>query len=124
MKRMKASLRTGLVASLVVGSVALAPLSWSAPTRIKATADDTWNPSPQHISRGTRVVWTNPEHLGAVHDVTAYGRGWDKRVVLQPGERTGKRFRKTGTYKYRCRRHSHLGDGGCHGMCGVIHVMR
>ena len=114
-----------MIASLVLAFIALPALSLGAPVRVKATADDRWDPSYSHIPPGTRVVWINPERLNEVHDVTAYGRGWDKQVTLQPGERTGKRFRDTGPYKYRCRLHSTKRPGEqCQGMCGVIHVAR
>lgn len=120
---------TKILRSAVAASVALALIlvpgpSVGAPTKIKATARNTWNPDFQHISPGTRIVWVNPARHDTVHDITAYGRNWSKRVVLQPGERTGKRFRKVGTYKYFCRAHGHRSDGQCHGMCGVVHVAR
>lgn len=122
---MKTSRRSALVASLVLALVALPALSWSAPVRVKATADDKWNPSYQHVAPSTRVVWMNPERLGEPHDVTAYGKNWSKSVLLEPGERTAKRFRQTGTFKYRCRLHSTKRPGQqCQGMCGVIHVAK
>lgn len=111
--------------SVLVALVAMPGISPAAPVKVKATAADEWNPSYLHIAPGVRVVWANPERLSTTHDVTAYGRGWSKSVVLQAGERTGKRFNNTGTYKYRCRLHSQLTqDGQCRGMCGVVHVMR
>jgi plastocyanin len=119
---MKTKIRATLVASLVVASIAFPALSWGAPVRIRATAEDTWNPSYQHVSPGTRVVWVNADT--EAHDLTAYGRNWSKRVILQPEQRTAKTFRNTGTYKYFCRLHGHRADGECHGMCGVVHVMR
>src|SRR5687768_6664994 len=102
---MKTRLRTALVASLVLASLALPASSWGAPVRIRATTNDTWSPDYQHVSPGTRVVWTNRDT--EAHDLTAYGRNWDKRVILQPEQRTSKTFRKTGTYKYFCRLHGH-----------------
>lgn len=93
--------------------------------RVRATADDRWNPSFQHILPGTRVVWVNPERLDETHDLSSYGNNWSKSETLLPGERTGKRFRRQGVYKYRCRLHSTKRPGEpCRGMCGVIHVER
>lgn len=117
-------LRLTLVAALVLGLMATAAISIGAPVRIRATAENRWNPDFQHVTPGTRVVWVNPERIGRRHHLAAYGRGWSKDVLLDPGERTGKRFRREGVFKYRCRLHSHLQDGQCHGMCGVVHVER
>lgn len=110
--------------SLTAAALALPLTSFANHTVVKATANDTWNADYNHITPGTRVVWKNPERHNMPHDLTAYGRNWDKRVYLRPGDQTAKRFRSTGTYKYRCRLHSQLADGQCDGMCGVIHVMR
>lgn len=109
---------------MAFGLVAVPAISHSAPTRIKTTRRDTWNPDFAHVSPGGRVVWANPARFDRTHDVTAYGGNWRKRVTLAPGERTSKRFRRVGVYKFRCRVHSHLADRQCHGMCGVVHVMR
>ena len=119
-KALRRSVVTGLVAALT----ATAGISLGAPVRIRATAGNEWSPDFQHVVPGTRVVWVNPERLDRTHHLRAYGRGWTKDEVLSPGERTGKRFRREGVYKYRCSRHSHLQDGQCHGMCGVVHVER
>lgn len=117
-------LRLAIAALVAFGLIAVPGVSVSAPTRIKATADETWNPDFVHISPGTRVVWANPARHDTTHDLKAYGGNWTKRVVLEPGERTAKRFRSVGTYKYFCQIHGHRADGQCHGMCGVVHVMR
>ncbi len=105
--------------------MALPLTSFADHTVVKATADDKWNASYNHVAPGTRVVWKNPDRLSEVHDVSAYGGGWDKQVTLSPGEQTAKRFSSVGTYKYRCRLHSTKRRGEqCRGMCGVIHVAR
>ena len=119
-----AQLRLGLALLVAFGLVAVPGVSIGAPTRIKATANDTWNPDSAHVSPGGRVVWVNPERHDTPHDLKAYGGNWTKRVVLEPGERTGKRFRTEGSYKYYCQIHGRLVDGRCQGMCGVVHVMR
>ena len=83
----------------------------------------TWQPDTRHAARGDRIVWKNPTN--AAHNVVAYSNNWEKDTFLNPGERTSKRFRRAGTYKFRCtlNGHSHLADNGaCHGMCGKVVV--
>lgn len=116
----------GLVTSC---SVLLFPASSPAAiSRVRATAENTWNPSFQHVIKGDKVVWINPARHETLHDLTAYGKKWSKRALLEPGQRARKVFKRTGTYKYRCRVHSSrvMQDGRrvCEGMCGVIHVAR
>ncbi|HJR46123.1 MAG TPA: hypothetical protein VJ927_11020 [Actinomycetota bacterium] len=122
MKRRSA--RAALVIALMVALLAAAGIASSAPVRVRATSGNEWDPSFRHVTTGTRIVWINPERLGRRHHLAAYGRGWSKDVVLESGERTGKRFRRVGSYKYRCRLHSQLQNGDCRGMCGVVHVTR
>ncbi len=81
-----------------------------------------WKPAHRYVARGDRVVWKNPTKR--IHDVTARGSNWSKKVTLDPGERTAKRFPERGRYRYRCVRHSAIVDGRCEGMCGVIHVRK
>ena len=121
---MNTRVQFGLVASLVVAALAFPAMSWSGPVRVKTTSTDRWNPGFQHVVPGTRVVWVNPERHDQRHDLTAYGGNWSKSVTLAPGERTGKRFDREGTYEYFCRLHGDRSDGECRGMCGVIHVAR
>ena len=84
--------------------------------------DFAWDPSFRHITKGDRIVWKNTTQ--ASHRVVAYKGRWSKNTTIGPGERTRKRFRRTGTYKYRCTLpgHSTLTDGNCQGMCGTVHV--
>lgn len=86
------------------------------------TEDPHWEPMKRRISKGDRVVWKNPTSCD--HTVHAYGRGWRKATALAPGERTAKRFKKTGTFKFRwlTRGHSVLENGVCTGMCGRVRV--
>lgn len=94
--------------------------------RVKAAGSESegwkWRPATVHAAAGDRVVWRNP--TDETHTVTAYGRGWSKNVTLSPGERTRKRFRNAGTFKFRCtvQGHSALSDGRCVGMCGKVRV--
>lgn len=111
-------------AVLVVG---MAPTSLGDTTRVRAAGcaqDPHWEPGVRRIARGDRVVWKNP--TSCQHTVTAYGGGWSKSTAIAPGERTGKRFRRSGTFTYRCltRGHSTLESGVCYGMCGRVRVRR
>lgn len=84
--------------------------------------DFAWDPDFRHITKGNRVVWKNT--TTSRHRVVAYKGPWSKEATIGPGETTGKRFRRTGTYRYRCTvpSHSTLADGNCQGMCGTVHV--
>lgn len=109
-----------IVAVLALAVMAPAPLSASNHV-IKATKGRTWNPDFKHVEPGTRVVWKNPTRR--VHTVTAYGGGWSKDVTLaKNGGKTAKTFKKEGTFRYRCKKHSSVVAGDCSGMCGVVHV--
>ena len=104
----------------------LVPVSHADTARIRAmgscTEDPHWMPSGRTIARGDRIVWRNPTTCD--HTVTAYGGNWSKSTALPPGGSTAKRFRRTGTFKFRCltRGHSVLENGVCTGMCGRIRV--
>ena len=106
---------------VVVAGIVLAPNALGDTFRVKATANDKWNPDFKHITRGDRIVWVNPARHDTVHNVIATSSNWNKSVTLSPGERTGKRFKKNGTYKYKCTIHS-SGKCGAGDMCGIIHV--
>lgn len=113
------------IASGVLLPVLVAPASLGDTSRFRAvgcTEDPHWEPTTRRISKGDRIVWRNP--TSCQHTVTAYGRGWSKSTALSPGETTAKRFRRTGTYKFRCMTagHSVLQDGVCNGMCGRVRV--
>ena len=118
--------RLTLALLLALGSLTAFPLASSGATyAVKAVKNDNgkwrWNPDFRHIVKGNRIVWKNPS--GKRHTVTAYGGGWSKDVTLSSGEQTAKRFKKAGSFSYRCKKHSSLAaDGSCNGMCGQIHV--
>ncbi len=88
---------------------------------VKATASDQWKKVHTYIGKGDRVTWKNPDSED--HDVTAYGGGWKLSENLSPGESVKKRFKKKGTFRYRCQIHSGIVGGACKGMCGFIHVL-
>lgn len=129
---------TGTARRLIILSLALAALFAFAPPaftdtfRVKAvgtspTGDDPfrWKPAFRHVAPGSRIVWKNT--TGTTHHVKAYGGNWSYSESIAAGGRVAKRFRRTGTYKYRCDipGHSTLSPSGtCSGMCGEIHVAR
>jgi plastocyanin len=121
-----------LVVAITAGLI-LVPASSLADTRRFRAAGQPgsfrWDPTIRRIDRRDRIVWTNP--TGTSHTVTAYGRRWNKNTLLSPGEKTAKRFRRAGVYKFRCTinagtpaAHSTLQNGQCSGMCGKVRVRR
>jgi len=109
----------------LVSLVLLAGPSPADTFRIKAAGTPgsfKWQPSFKHINKGDKIVWKNPTSY--THTVSAYKGPWNKNTTIGSGERTSFRFRKRGTYKYRCTqpRHSSLTNGECNGMCGEVHV--
>lgn len=115
------------VTAVAVGMLFMFPgTSMGDSFRVRAVGssptDFAWDPSFRHITKGDRVVWKNTTQ--ASHRVVAYKGRWSKDTTIGPGETTRKRFRRTGTYKYRCTLpgHSTLTDGNCDGMCGTVHV--
>jgi plastocyanin len=107
--------------------VLLAPSSLGDTSRFRGVGcvdNPHWKPSIRTITKGDRIVWKNA--ASCQHTVNAYGRGWTKSTALSPGDTTAKRFRKTGTYKFRCltQGHSVLENGTCNGMCGKVRVTR
>jgi plastocyanin len=113
------------VAALSV--VLLAPASLGDTSRFKAQGcanDPHWEPGARQITTGDKIAWKNPTQCD--HTVTAYSGRWSKNTVLSPDESTGKRFRKAGTFKFRCMitGHSAVDGGKCTGMCGRVRVTR
>ena len=115
----------GAVAVALLLSVLTVPAVGDT-ARIRAAGSEDegwrWQPTERTISRGDRIVWSNP--TDRTHTVTAYGGNWDKNTAISPGERTGKRFRRRGTFRFRCvtQGHSVLDNGRCNGMCGRVVV--
>ncbi|MFN2388754.1 MAG: hypothetical protein ABR575_04005 [Actinomycetota bacterium] len=111
--------------AVILIALMLAAMPGTAPAaryRVRAIAGNEWDPSFRHITPGNVIVWKNPTNR--THDVKAYGGNWTYYEIIRPGERTTKRFRREGAFKYRCRLHSTVRNGQCDGMCGVIHVQR
>jgi plastocyanin len=101
-------------------AVSLAGAALAATKKVRAKGEK-WRPVHTYIGRNDSVRWTNPTNK--VHDIKAYGKGWRFSKVLQPGQKATKRFKKRGTFRYRCVRHSAIVGGKCRGMCGLIHVV-
>jgi plastocyanin len=112
---------------IVVGGVAAAMLVTTAGVgvaktfRVKATSSDSWKKVHTYIGKGDTVRWSNPD--SEAHDLTAYGGGWKMSQQLEPGATAKKRFKKKGTFRYRCVIHSGIVGGACKGMCGFVHVL-
>ena len=87
---------------------------------VRAQSNDTWKKVHTYIGKGDTVTWKNPDT--ETHDVTAY-KGWKKSQQLPPGASFKQRFKKRGTYAYRCAIHSGIVGGKCQGMCGFVHVV-
>lgn len=121
-------IRRMAVAVLAVGMVFAFPATSMGDTfRVRAVGSSPatyeWDPSFRHVTKGDRVVWKNTTSVS--HKVVAYKGRWSKDSTIAPDGTTAKRFRRTGSYKYRCNLagHSTLAeDGTCTGMCGTVHV--
>ena len=110
--------------AVIAGGVLTLALAAPAPAdiqRVKAVDGDKFKPVHKYIGKGDTVKWRNRDNT--MHDVSAYGGGWTYSVQLQPGDSAKKRFRKRGTFRYRCNIHSGIVDGQCQGMCGFVHVV-
>jgi plastocyanin len=91
-----------------------------ASVTVKATGNESWSPKTKSVARGTKVVWKNPS--GDAHNLVAYKAGWSKSASLPEGGKTSYRFKKSGTFSYRCTIHSDLDGNKCDGMCGKVKV--
>jgi plastocyanin len=126
-KMVASTLRRGAVVALAAATVFAFPgTSVGETRRVRAEGslgNFRWDPSFRHIVRGDRIVWKNTTDYA--HTVKSYGGNWSFNRDLPVDGRVRKRFRRRGTFRYRCRIHSTLNDGECTGqMCGVIHVTR
>src|SRR5918992_1780442 len=111
--------RSVLVLTVATALVLPAGLSHARRLRISVSGN-LWSPAHPAAHKGDVIVWRN--NSNRLHDVVSYGGNWRKSARLAPGRSSRKRFRRAGTYKFRCTLHSALHSGSCHGMCGVVHV--
>jgi plastocyanin len=81
-----------------------------------------WDRKHEYINRGERVRWVN--NSNRFHNIrsTNIQQNWNYSRNLPAGERVTRRFRRSGTFIYRCSIHSQIVQGSCEGMCGFIHV--
>jgi plastocyanin len=116
--------------ALLVGVTLVALVLSASPTlgatkvfRAEGSAGDfSWSPTSQTIAKGDAIKWRNP--LSGSHKVVAYSTNWSYDRTIPAGEAVRKRFRKRGTFRFRCTftGHSTLTDGVCSGMCGKVVV--
>lgn len=108
-----------MVALVLVVVLVVAGVAFAETFKVKAKAGDKWGPVHTYIGKGDKVVWTNP--TDKTHDISSIG-DWEFSDTLKSGEQGSKKFTQTGTFRYRCARHSAMVDGKCQGMCGIVHV--
>jgi plastocyanin len=86
------------------------PLGTTETHRVRMVDGNAFRPGRITIARGDRVRWVN--RASVTHTTTSNGGLWNE--TLQPGERFSRRFRRAGSFGYRCTIHS--------GMTGTIIV--
>lgn len=105
-------------------SLAMSGVGLAARVRVRASTSDRWRPAHLFITEGDTVIWKNPDSRR--HNVVAYGGGWQFNRMLLTGETARRVFDEVRSggdpYAYRCTLHSAIVDGGCEGMCGLVHV--
>ena len=112
---MKTLLRIAVIAVLAIALVvpsasAEEPLGTTETHRVRMVDGNTFRPGRITIARGDRVRWVN--RASVTHTTTSNGGLWNE--TLQPGERFSRRFRRAGSFGYRCTIHA--------GMTGTIVV--
>jgi plastocyanin len=107
-----------VVAGAVVATLVGQAMPASASVLVRAKCNF-WSPSTVKVAKGTKVVWKS---VCASHTVTSYSKNWSKNVVLNQGQTTSRTFKSKGVFKFRCRFHSTLSNGVCHGMCDRVRV--
>lgn len=102
----------------------LVPTAASSATKTVTAYTSSFRRAKIEIKRGDTVRWRNESFN--THTFQAYSPNWSKTATLSAyGGTTSHRFRRVGTYKYRCTEHSTKFPGQpCDGMCGVVKVIR
>jgi plastocyanin len=112
-----------LLIVVAIATLLVVPAGLSHARRLRISViGNQWSPAHPAVDKGDVVVWRN--NGSRLHDVVSYGGNWRKRARLAPGQTSRRRFRRAGTFKFRCTLHSTLRNGSCRGMCGMIHVLR
>jgi plastocyanin len=111
-------IRVALVAilafALVVPSAAASelrgvdPLGTSEVHRVRMVDGNRFRPARITIPRGDRVRWVNRDNV--THTTTSESGTWNE--TLAPGEGYSRRFRRAGTFQYRCTIHLSSGMTG------------
>jgi plastocyanin len=116
--------RITAVAIALVLVLAMSAVALAATQKVKAKDGNKFGPKHAYIGKGDKIKWINKDNI--VHDVksTNLKKNWKYKRVLQPGESATRRFKKLGTYIYRCTLHSSIVNGVCEGMCGFVHVQK
>jgi plastocyanin len=83
------------------GDLGADPLGTSEVHRVRMVDGNRFRPTRITISRGDRIRWMNRDNVA--HTTTSKRGLWDER--LEPGERFSRRFRRAGTFDYRCTIH-------------------
>ena len=104
----------------MLGQVATPGPVFGGTASVNATDNDTWSPAGKTVAKGTKVVWKNS--ADEAHNLASYKGAWSKSASLPEGGSTSFKFRKKGTFKYRCTIHSKMEGTKCDGMCGKIVV--
>lgn len=118
-------LKVLLVALAVSAGMLVTGTSAGAPVKLSAAFGNKWVPATKSVSKGTKVVWKNPANLATEHNVRSYGSNWNlPKRTLDAGESTSKRFKKAGTFRFRCTLHSLKQGGEWTGMVGKIKVTK
>ena len=114
--------RLAMVAATVMAL--LVPTAALSATKTVSLSGSSFRRAKVEIKRGDIVKWRNDSV--ELHTITSYGPNWSKNVTLSGyGQTAQHRFRRIGTYRYRCTQHSTKFDGRpCEGMCGVVKVIR
>jgi plastocyanin len=92
-------LTLGLAGSLAALALAVAPATAGGGKTVKAV-DFEFKPKSVHVGKGGKVTWKSTD---GDHTVTFKDGGFNK--VIDEGERTSKKFKNRGTFKYVCRFH-------------------
>jgi plastocyanin len=76
------------------------PVAAGSIARVKMADGNLFRPRTVSIARGDVVKWVNRDNVSH----TSTGSGWDSGNVA-PGDSFRRRFRRAGTFRYRCSIH-------------------
>ncbi|MGH2723889.1 MAG: cupredoxin domain-containing protein [Actinomycetota bacterium] len=105
--------------------VAMSAVALAAVQKVKAVDGNKFKPKHAYIERLDKIKWVNKDNI--THNVksTNLKKNWKYGPkTIKPGESVSRKFKKLGTYIYRCTLHSAIVSGVCEGMCGFVHVQK